>query len=54
MAIQEYGVSRRVFYEAWCRECHWHGEERTDRQLAAMDMAGHQVDKHGGSERGES
>lgn len=33
-------------YNAWCRECPWHGPLRFRRDLAAVDALQHDVLKH--------
>lgn len=45
------GVSRRVFFQAWCKRCGWKGPESDFKTAANFQLAGHNVDRHGGAER---
>lgn len=45
------GVTLRKFYEAWCRKCGWKSEQHSTKYMASFDLAGHNVDRHGGAER---
>lgn len=45
------GVARRVFFQAWCNRCGWRGEESDFKTAASFELAGHNVDRHGGAER---
>lgn len=45
------GVSRRVFFQAWCKRCGWRSEETDFKTAASMQLGAHNVDRHGGSER---
>jgi hypothetical protein len=49
-------VTRRVVFQAKCSEgaCMlggWTGPERDAKYVASYDLAGHNVDRHGGAER---
>lgn len=48
----EHGAQKRP--DAWrgaCTRCGWRGEYRDRKWWAAADLAGHEVDVHGGAVR---
>lgn len=48
--VRETGISRRLFFQGWCRRglCAWKGPERDAKFVAAFDVAQHEMDRHGG------
>lgn len=49
--MNDQGVSRKVIFQAWCNRCEWKGEQRDAKYVASYDLAGHNVDHHGGADR---
>lgn len=49
------GISRKITFSAWCHRCllGWRGPERDQKQIAAMDLTFHDLDIHGGAQRGD-